>query len=38
VLDEDARDYVRLILELPAMRDWIAAAKQEPWTIPEYER
>jgi glutathione S-transferase len=38
VLDEDARDYVRLILELPAMRDWTEAAKQEPWTIPEYER
>jgi glutathione S-transferase len=38
VLDEDARDYVRLILELPAMGEWIEAAKQEPWTIPELER
>jgi glutathione S-transferase len=38
VLDEDARDYVRLILELPAMREWLEAAKQEPWTIAEYER
>jgi glutathione S-transferase len=38
VLDEDARDYVRLILELPAMREWLEAAKQEPWTIPSLER
>ena len=38
VLDEDARDYVRLILELPAMREWIEAAKREPWTIAELER
>jgi glutathione S-transferase len=37
-LGEDARDYVRLILELPAMREWIEAAKQEPWTIPQFER
>jgi len=37
-LGEDARDYVRLILELPAMREWIEAAKQEPWTILQFER
>ncbi|MBI3517360.1 MAG: glutathione S-transferase family protein [Proteobacteria bacterium] len=37
VLDEDARDYVRLILDLPAMQEWVEAAKQEPWTIPELE-
>ncbi len=37
VLDEDARDYVRLILNLPAMQEWVDAAKQEPWTIPELE-
>ncbi len=37
-LGEDARDYVRLILELPAMREWIEAAKLEPWTIPQFER
>jgi glutathione S-transferase len=37
-LGEDARDYVRLILELPAMREWIEAAKQEPWTIPQFDR
>lgn len=37
VLDEDARDYVRLILDLPAMREWIEAAKREPWLIPEAE-
>ena len=38
VLDDEAREYVRLILELPAMQQWIEAAKQEPWTIPEFER
>ena len=38
VLDDEAREYVRLILELPAMQDWIEAAKQEPWSIPEFER
>jgi glutathione S-transferase len=37
VLDEDARDYVRLILDLPAMREWIEAAKREPWLIPDAE-
>jgi glutathione S-transferase len=38
VLDEDARDYVRLILDLPAIQEWVEAAKQEPWTIAEFER
>ncbi len=38
VLDEDARDYVRLILDMPALQEWVEAAKQEPWTIPEFER
>lgn len=29
----DARAYMEAILDLPAMRDWIAAAKDEPWTF-----
>jgi glutathione S-transferase len=37
VLDEDARDYVRQMLELPAMKEWIDAAKREPWTVPSCE-
>jgi glutathione S-transferase len=37
VLDEDARDYVRQMLELPAMQEWIDAAKREPWTVPSCE-
>jgi len=37
-LDEAARGYVRPILELPAMREWVEAAKQEPWTIAQFER
>ncbi len=38
VLDDDAREYMRLMLELPAIQPWIEAAKQEPWTIAEFER
>jgi glutathione S-transferase len=37
-LDDAARSYVGPILELPAMREWVEAAKQEPWTIPQFER
>ena len=37
VLDEAARDYVSHIFDLPAMRDWIAAAKDEPWSIAQFD-
>jgi glutathione S-transferase len=33
VLDDASREYVSRVLELPAMRAWIEAAKEEPWTI-----
>ena len=26
------------LIDLPAVHEWIEAAKQEPWTIPEFER
>lgn len=32
-VDADARAYMDAVFALPAMRDWIAAAKDEPWTI-----
>ncbi|HUA51096.1 MAG TPA: glutathione S-transferase family protein [Candidatus Sulfotelmatobacter sp.] len=38
VLDDAARDYVSLILGLPALQAWTEAAQQEPWIIPEFER
>ena len=38
VLDDETRDYVSLILDQPAIQEWTEAAKQEPWTIPEFER
>jgi len=38
VLDDAARDYVSLILGLPALQAWTEAAHQEPWIIPEFER
>jgi len=38
VLDDDARDYVSLMLDQPAVQEWTEAAKQEPWIIPEFER
>jgi glutathione S-transferase len=36
-LDEVARAYVDTIHELPAMKEWIADAKKEPWRIEAYE-
>jgi glutathione S-transferase len=38
VLDDDARDYVSLMLDRPEIQEWTEAAKQEPWIIPEFER
>jgi len=38
VLDDDARDYVSLMLDQPEIQEWTEAAKQEPWIIPEFER
>jgi glutathione S-transferase len=33
-----ARDYVAAIHDHPLVREWIDAAKREPWTIEAYER
>src|SRR6185312_15406949 len=35
--DGPAADYVRHLLDLPAMRDWYAAALAETWRDPPYE-
>jgi len=37
-LDETAREYVDALLELPALREWIDAARAEPEVIAEDER
>jgi glutathione S-transferase len=37
-LDEVSAAYVDTIFELPAMREWIAAAKAEPWSIEQYDQ
>jgi glutathione S-transferase len=37
-LDEASAAYVSTIHELPAMREWTAAAKAEPWSIESYEQ
>ena len=37
-LDAMATDYIRTIHELPAMQEWIEAAKRETWSIPSYEQ
>jgi glutathione S-transferase len=36
-LDQVATDYVSALVALPDMAEWIAAAKNEPWIIPEWE-
>jgi glutathione S-transferase len=36
-LDDDAQDYVNALLQMPAMQEWIEAARREPWISPEYE-
>jgi glutathione S-transferase len=36
-LDPLAADYVEAVLAWPALRDWQAAALEEPWIIPEDE-
>jgi glutathione S-transferase len=38
VLDEAGRDYVSRIFDLPPMRAWIEAAKEEPWSIARLDR
>lgn len=37
-LDEISQSYVSAIHELPAMREWAAGAKAEPWSIDSYEQ
>ncbi len=36
-LEADSAAYVKTIHALPAIQEWIAAAHQEEWRIPEYE-
>jgi glutathione S-transferase len=36
-LDTDAEAYCTAVLAHPAMKDWVAAAKNEPWLIAKYE-
>lgn len=36
-LDEESQAYCETILAMPAMGEWYAAAKAEPWYIPDYE-
>ncbi len=36
-LDDVSQAYCRAILETPAMVEWYAAGKAEPWSIPDYE-
>ncbi len=37
-LGESAAAYVEALLAYPALAEWIAAAKVEPWMIPDYEK
>ena len=37
-LDGVAADYASAVLELPAVRDWVEAARDEPWSIEEFDR
>lgn len=32
-LDPDAMRYIEAVAALPAMREWVAGAKQEPWEL-----
>lgn len=36
-LEDDISDYVSALVALPDMAEWIQAAKNEPWIIPEWE-
>jgi len=36
-LDEDTKAYVEAVMALPAMVEWVEAAKREPWIIPYAE-
>jgi glutathione S-transferase len=36
-LDSDAEAYCAAVLNHPAMKEWVAAAKNEPWLIQKYE-
>lgn len=36
-LDQDAKDYMAAVLSLPAMKDWVSAAKAEPWIHPKFD-
>jgi glutathione S-transferase len=36
-VDKDTDAYCNAVLGLPAMKEWIDAAKHEPWLIAEYE-
>ena len=36
-LDADSDGYCNAVLAHPAMSDWVEAAKQEPWSIAQYE-
>jgi glutathione S-transferase len=36
-VDSDTDSYCKNILAYPAMQEWIAAAKREPWLIQQYE-
>ena len=36
-VDSDAEAYCKTVLAYPAMQEWIAAAKNEPWLIQQYE-
>jgi glutathione S-transferase len=36
-VDSDTDAYCKAILALPAMKEWIDAAKNEPWLIQAYE-
>ena len=35
-LDQDAKDYMAAVLALPAMKEWVAASKAEPWIHPKF--
>ncbi len=37
-LDRDEAEYTRAILALPAVMEWMEAAKREPWSIAKFDR
>ncbi len=36
-LDKTSGDYVSTIWDMPAMQEWLEAARKEPWIIPDFE-